>query len=377
MKYDFLIVGAGFTGAVLAERIASALDKRVLLIDRRPQIGGNAYDRLDADGVLVHLYGPHIFHTNAPRVADYLSRFTAWRPYEHRVRGLYEDRFVPLPINYTSLEMIFGEKEGGRLARLLAEAHGDGASVPILKLRDSEHAEIRRLAEFIYETFFLHYTSKQWDLTPEQLDASVSARVPVRLSRDDRYFLDSFQNMPAGGYTALFERMLAHPNIEIRLETALADIENAERFDRIIYTGPIDAFFDYALGALPYRSLRFDFTRNAGAGLVQASPVENYPTPRERHPYTRSTEFRHLTGQADVAHSTQVFEYPEAYAPGVNEPYYPIPREENRALYRRYAEKAARLGTVLFAGRLGDYQYYNMDQAVARALTLFEREIAA
>jgi UDP-galactopyranose mutase len=370
-----LVVGAGFTGSVLAERIASQLGERVVVIDRRYHIGGNAFDCVNEHGVIIHRYGPHIFHTNAPKVAEYLSQFTGWRPYEHRVRGLIEGQFVPLPFNLTSMETIFGESEGARLNKILTDEFGMGVKVPILKMRQSKSADIRRIADFIYQKVFLHYTVKQWGMTPEDLDASVSARVPVHLSRDDRYFQDSFQCMPSEGYASLFGRLLAHDLIEVRPGVGFKDVDGAEAFDRVIYTGPIDEFFDYAHGRLPYRSIRFDHRTTEAEEPLQSATVENYPTPATEHPYTRSTEYRLLTAQTGVRHTTRAFEYPEEYRPSENEPYYPIPREDNRALYRKYQGDAAKLRAVIFAGRLADYNYYDMDQAVGRALSCFQKEV--
>ena len=371
-----LIVGAGFTGAVLAERIASQLGDPVVLIDQRAHIGGNAYDCINEHGVLIHQYGPHIFHTNAPRIAEYLSQFTSWRPYEHRVLGLVNDSFVPLPFNLTAMEQVFGAAKGSRMNGLLIDQYGAEVKVPILKMRESTSAEVRRIADFLYEKVFYHYTAKQWGLLPEDLDPAVSARVPIYLSRDDRYFQDSFQAMPADGYTALFKRLLAHPGIELRCGVRFQEIDGAEAFDRVIFTGPIDEFFSHVHGALPYRSIRFEHVTTASDQPIQRTTVENYPTPAAQHPFTRSTEFRMLTGQDGIGFTTQAFEYAEDYAAGKNEPYYPIPREENQVIYRRYAAEAAKLATVHFAGRLADYSYYNMDQAVGRALSCFEKEIA-
>lgn len=370
-----LVVGGGFTGAVIAQQIASRLDEHVVLIERRDHIGGNAFDCRNEHGVVVHPYGPHIFHTNAPQVVEYLSRFTSWRPYEHRVVAMVDDQWVPLPFNLTAIEKVFGVEAGARVNRLLLEAYGPEVKVPILKLRQSDSAEIRQVADVIYEKIFLDYTVKQWGLLPEDLDPAVSARVPVYLSRDDRYFQDRFQAMPRDGYAALFDRLLDDPRIEVRCGQTFKDVDGVEQFDRVVFTGAIDEFFDRVHGPLPYRSIRFDMVTTQSDQTIQRAAVENYPTPAARHPFTRSTEFRSLTGQTDIGYTTQAFEYSEAYEPGRNEPYYPIPRDENRALYRRYAAEAAKLGTVFFAGRLADYSYYNMDQAVARALACFEKEI--
>ncbi|MFN0220001.1 MAG: UDP-galactopyranose mutase [Hyphomicrobium sp.] len=371
-----LVVGAGFTGSVLAERIATVLGKHVLVIDRRDHIGGNAFDYHDRHGVLIHKYGPHIFHTNSMRIANYLSGFTSWRPYEHRVMGWLNEQFVPLPFNLTSMEILFGNSEGGRLNKLLTDEFGIEVKVPILAMRQSKSPDVRRIADVIYEKVFLHYTKKQWGLTPEELDPAVSARVPVHLSRDDRYFQDSFQKMPSEGFATLFDRMLDHPLIEVRLGVSLKNIDGIEKLERVIFTGPIDEFFSGSHGSLPYRSIKFDFETTASEELVQSVATQNYPTEASQHAYTRSTEFRFLTGQSGVGYTTRVFEYPENYIPETNEPYYPVLREENRNTYRAYEAEAKKLKTVVFAGRLADYTYYNMDQAVGRALSCFEKQIA-
>ncbi|MBB5751878.1 UDP-galactopyranose mutase [Prosthecomicrobium pneumaticum] len=371
-----LIVGAGLTGAVLAREIAERLDERVVVIDRREHIGGNTFDGPNGHGVVVHHYGPHIFHTNAPQVANYLSRYTDWRSYEHRVVAWFDDRWVPLPFNMTAMEIVFGETEGRRLNAVLAGEYGLGVKVPILKMRQSGSADVRRVADLVYEKVFLHYTMKQWGVAPDALDPSVSARVPVFLSRDDRYFQDTFQAMPRDGYAALVARMLDDPRIELRCGQSFEDVDGVERFDRVVFTGAIDEFFDHVHGPLPYRSIRFDMVTTESGHTIQRAAQQNFPTPAAQHAFTRSTEFRQLTGQGDIGHTTLAFEYPEDYVPGRNEPYYPIPHEDSRRIYRRYAAEAAKLGTVFFAGRLADYSYYNMDQAVARALACFEKEIA-
>ena len=371
-----LIVGAGFTGTVLAERIATQLNERVVIIDRRDHVGGNAYDCTNEHGVIIHKYGPHIFHTNAPRIVEYLSHFTRWRPYEHRVRGLIDGQFVPLPFNLTSMEMVFGLSEGKRLNELLINEFGAETKVPILKMRQSNSNDVRKIADFIYEKVFLHYTIKQWGMTPQDLDASVSGRVPIHLSRDDRYFQDVFQAMPLDGYTSLFNNLLCHDLIEIRLGLRFSDLDGIEAFDRVIYTGPIDEFFNYAHGQLPYRSIRFENRTTKATAPVQGATVENYPTPAAEHAWTRSTEYRTLTAQKGNGYTTQAFEYPEAYHPGRNDPYYPIPRQDNREILKKYQADAAKLKTIVFAGRLADYNYYDMDQAVARALSCFNKEVA-
>ena len=368
MKVDYLVVGAGFTGATLAERIASELGKKVLVVDRRDHIGGNAYDEYDAHGVLVHRYGPHIFHTNSKKVWDYLSRFTEWRPYFHRVRAVVEGKEVPLPFSLATLHRLFSPRLAERLEEKLLAHYGYGARVPILRLKEAEDPDLRFLAEYVYRNVFEGYTLKQWGMRPEELAPSVTARVPVLVSHDERYFQDPYQAMPKEGYTALFRRMLAHPNIRVLLGADWKEVEGEVRFRRLIFTGPIDEFFGYLHGPLPYRSLRFRLETHPVPWLQEVGTV-NYPN---EHPYTRVTEFKHLTGQGYLPHTTVAYEYPEAYEPGRNEPYYPVPREENEVRYRLYLKEAEGLKGVFFAGRLGDYRYYNMDQAVARALKLFE-----
>ncbi|QRY65484.1 UDP-galactopyranose mutase (plasmid) [Ensifer sp. PDNC004] len=371
--YDWLIVGAGYTGAIIAERLATQAGKTALVIDRRDHIAGNAYDRRNDAGVLYHQYGPHIFHTNSHAVADYLSAFTEWLPYEHRVLGMVDGRIIPIPFNLTSLEILFPKAEAERLAKILIEAYGIDQKVPILKMRENPVQGVRDLADFIYKNVFYGYTTKQWGLEPEQLSPSVTARVPVHISYDDRYFQDSFQNMPKEGYTKMFERILAQQGVSVSLNTDLADLGSEVSYDRLLYTGAIDEYFDYVLGELPYRSLDFNFQtyrqqRHQAVGQV------NYPV---SHDFTRITEMGHLTQEwSDV--TTVAIEYPVAHVPGKTIPYYPIPRDENQELHNRYvalAEKDA--ANVLFAGRLGDYRYYNMDQAVGRALALFNKSIVA
>ncbi len=369
-RYDWLVVGAGFTGAVFAERMAAVCGARVLVIDRRSHVGGNAYDAPNRHGLLVHHYGPHLFHTNSEKVWTYLSRFTAWRPYEHRVLAEVDDTLVPVPFNLTSLYALFPRREAERLEGRLLETFGEGAKIPVLRLREHADAALRALGAFVYERVFLGYTLKQWGRTPDALDPSVTGRVPVHVSRDSRYFQDCYQAMPAEGYTPLFQKMLAHPAIDVALETALEDVESLSSFSRVLYTGPLDAFFDYAHGALPYRSLRFE---EETLSQEWAQPVGQINHPNQ-HAYTRVVEQKHLTGQR-AAVTTLVREYPEAHVPGANEPYYPIPHADHRALFLRYLRDAERLPSVVTAGRLADYKYYNMDQAVARALALFDRVV--
>jgi UDP-galactopyranose mutase len=359
--YDYLIVGAGFAGSVLAERLAEGLGKRVLLVDRRDHIGGNAYDHLDDAGVLVHRYGPHIFHTNAQRIVDYLSRFTEWRPYEHRVLAQVDEHRVPIPINLTTLNTLFGLS----MDEAQAEAFLAQRAEPVESIRTSEDVVINQIGRELYEKFFRGYTRKQWGLDPSQLDKSVTSRVPTRTNIDDRYFTDQFQMMPLHGYTRMFERMLAHPNIDILLATDFKEVRQRIPYRELVYCGPIDEYFDYCFGHLPYRSLRFQH-ETLDAPQFQPVAVVNYPD--ERVPYTRITEYKHLTGQEHPRTSIS-YEFPCADG----DPYYPVPRPENAELYKRYKALADETPGVTFLGRLGTYKYYNMDQVVGQALALYQR----
>jgi len=359
MTYDYLVVGAGFAGATLAERLASQCDARVLVVDARPHVAGNAYDPLDESGVRVHRYGPHIFHTASARVVDYLSQFTAWRPYVHRVLADVGGRHVPLPICAGTLSALYGlDLDALQMQRFLDERRERVATI-----RNSEEAIVARVGRELFELLFENYTRKQWGVAASDLDASVCGRIPVRTSRDDRYFSDWFQAMPRDGYEAMFGRMLDHPNVEVALGERYEDIASRVRFDHLIYTGPIDAYFDYCFGALPYRSLEFEF-ETLPVERHQPVAVVNYPGPEA---FTRVTEFKWLTGQRHPS-TTIAREYPRA----TGDPYYPIPRPENRALYAKYATKAAAEANVTFVGRLAEYRYYNMDQVVASALATFE-----
>jgi UDP-galactopyranose mutase len=355
---------------VVAERIASQLDQRVLVIDRRNYIGGNAYDYRDAHGILVHRHGPHILHTNVRWVWDYLSRFTEWWPYDHRVLAWVKNRYVPVPFNLTSLHLSFPARHAAFLERLLLQCYGHEVKVPILTMLENKSRDLRELGEYIYRNVFENYTTKQWGVRPEQLDPSVTGRVPVYISRDDRYFQDRYQGMPLAGYTEMFQRILDHPNIEVALNTDYRTFSRTS-FDRMVFTGPLDSFFDYVHGPLPYRSLHFDY-EFVGAAYFQPAGQVNFPND---HLYTRITEFKHMTGQ-EASGTSIAREFPQAHVAGQNEPYYPVPVAESAELYARYRAEVAKLkGEVLFAGRLADYKYYNMDQAVVRAFELFE-EIA-
>ena len=334
--------------------------ERVLLIDRRDHVGGNAYDHLDAAGILIHQYGPHIFHTNSAQVFDYLSQFTRWRPYEHRVRAFVDGQLVPIPINLDTVNRLYGldlDEEG--VARWLA-----ARAEPVAEIRTSEDVVVSKVGRELYEKFFRGYTRKQWGVDPSELDKSVTARVPTRTNRDDRYFTDRHQAMPRDGYTRMFERMLDHPKITIELGTDFGELPRSLRWRRLIYTGPVDEYFGYRYGRLPYRSLRFDH-RTLDTAWHQPVAVVNYP---QTERYTRVTEYKHLTGQRH-ARTSITYEYPS----DEGDPYYPVPRPENAALYRRYEALAEAHAEVFFVGRLATYKYYNMDQVVGQALATFRR----
>lgn len=362
--YDFLVVGAGLAGCVVADRLARVLGKRVLLVEKRCHIGGNAYDYYNEDGVLVHKYGPHIFHTNSKEVIDYLSQFTAWRPYYHRVLACIDGQLLPFPINLDTINMLYGYKFNSReMEEYLARVRE-----PVTEIRTSEDVIISQVGRDLYEKFFRGYTRKQWGLDPAELNASVARRIPVRTNRDDRYFTDRYQYMPLHGYTKLFERMLNHPKISIMLGTAFIDVADEVRFNKLVYTGPIDEFFDYKYGPLPYRSLQFEF-QTMDADFVQPVGTINYPNDYE---FTRVTEFKHLTGQKH--HKTTIV---REYSRGEGEPYYPVLNQESQSIYRKYADEAKKLNSVWFVGRLANYKYYNMDQVVEAALAVTNEIIKA
>jgi UDP-galactopyranose mutase len=359
MKTDVLIVGAGFSGSVVARELAER-GYDVLVIDKREHIGGNAYDRMDAHGILIHPYGPHIFHTNAERIADYLSQFTEWRPYEHRVLAKVEDQLVPIPINIDTVNALYGLD----LDEDTIQAFYDSVREPREKIRTSEDVVVNAVGQDLYEKFFRGYTRKQWGLDPSELAASVAARIPTRTNRDDRYFTDKFQKMPADGYTRMFERMLDHPNIRVELGADFFDVRERVEARHIVYTGPVDAFYAYCYGRLPYRSLRFEHEHLADTEWYQSVGTVNFPND---YAYTRTTEFKHLTGQQHRGTSL-VREYPQAEG----DPYYPVPRPENELLFKRYEALAEQEQDVTFVGRLAQYRYYNMDQCVGAALKSVE-----
>lgn len=357
----FLIVGAGFAGAVSARELAEA-GHQVLVVDRRDHIAGNAYDVKDSHDILIHQYGPHIFHTNSERIFNYLSQFTQWRPYEHRVRGVVNGKEYPFPINQDTLNQLYGLD----LNEEQAAEYFEKVREPKEHVKTSEDVVLNSVGRDLYEKFFLNYTKKQWGLDPSELKAGVAARIPTRTNTDDRYFTDTFQAMPLNGYTAMFENLLNHPNIEVRLSTEFKDVLNSKlEFDHIVYTGPIDAFYDFQFGNLPYRSLRFEHEHLAEQEWYQSVGTVNYPNDFD---FTRITEFKHLTGQQHPATSI-VKEYPTAEG----DPYYPIPRDENEALFKKYKTLADAEKNVTFVGRLAEYRYYNMDQVVGAALNAVDK----
>ena len=362
--YDYLIVGAGLAGSVLAERLASKANKKILLIDKRNHIGGNTFDYYNSDGILVHKYGPHIFHTNSKDVFDYLSNFTEWRPYEHHVLASVDGQLVPIPINQNTVNALYGLN----LSQLEVQDFFNSKAEKKDQILTSEDVVVNAVGRELYEKFFKHYTVKQWALDPSELDASVTARVPTRTNKDNRYFTDSYQAMPLHGYTNMFHRLLDHPNINIMLNTDYKDVVGEIKFKTLIYSGPIDAYFDFCFGKLPYRSINFK-SQTIDSENYQPTGTVNYPMSQA---YTRITEFKHLTGQKHDKTSI-VFEYPTAEG----DPYYPIPRKENMEIYNQYKTLAALEPNTFFTGRLGTYKYYNMDQVIAQSLTLFKKIMQA
>lgn len=380
--YDSIVIGCGFAGAVAARELAEKRGKRVLVIDARDHVGGNCYDRRDEHGILIHQYGPHIFHTNSKRVFDYLSRFTGWYEYSHEVVGRIYDQEIPIPFNLNSLEMVYGEKAPA-LEKKLTDCFGAGARVPILELMNHSDDDLKQIAAYVYENIFLKYTMKQWGKSPKEIDPAVSGRVPVLLSRDNRYFQDAWQGIPAGGYTAIFEKLLDFEGIEVRLGCSGKDVlqidptgdekvkfEGRPYHGQVIFTGALDEFFDCRFGRLPYRSLDFQF-EHYDKPFYQSHGVVNYTVSEE---YTRITEFKYLSGQLDAKDTTIVKEYPRAYSGRAGEiPYYAVNNAENDALFQRYEQFVGQIPDFYLLGRLAEYKYYNIDAIVERALDLAER----
>jgi len=362
--FDYLIVGAGLAGATMAERLATQCNKKILLVDKRNHIGGNTYDYYNKDGILVHKYGPHIFHTNCKEIFEYLGHFTEWRPYEHRVLASVDGMLVPIPINLNTINQLYGLNLSSDEVDAFLQQKAEKKE----RILTSEDVVVNKVGRELYEKFFKGYTKKQWALDPSELDASVTARIPTRNNKDNRYFTDTYQAMPLQGYTKMFEKMLDHPNIKVMLNTDYKEIVNDIQYDQMIYTGPVDYYFDYCYGRLPYRSLEFKF-ETIEQDKFQAAGTVNYPN---EHLYTRVTEFKYLTGQQHPKTSI-VFEYPKDNG----DPYYPVPRKENEALYKKYQALANSKEGVYFTGRLATYRYYNMDQVVAQSLALFKKITAS
>ena len=375
--FDCLVIGAGYAGAVAARELAERGGKRVLVLERRDHVAGNAYDCLDQNGVLIHQYGPHIFHTASRRVYDWLSRFTQWRDYQHRVLANVHGVYMPVPFNLTSLHMAFPAQQAARLEEKLLAAYGEGARVTILELRENTDPEVRAVADYVYENVFVYYTMKQWGQTPEEIDPATTARVPILLSRDDRYFQDTYQGMPLEGYASMFQKILDHPNITVelgvdardrlRLEEGAVTVDGAPFAGTVIYTGQVDELFGFRFGCLPYRTLDFGF-ETLTMDRFQPAATVNYTVSED---YTRITEYKQLTGQVLPGVTTIMKEYSRAYTGAVGEtPYYAIINPENNALYERYRALAEGCGDLHLLGRLAEYKYYNMDAIALRALEL-------
>lgn len=379
--YDVIVIGAGFSGAVMAERFASQLNKKVLVLEQRPHIAGNCYDNRNEAGILVHHYGPHLFHTNNQEVWDYLSQFTEWTPYEHKVLGSVQGKLIPIPFNLNSLHGLYEPKQAQEIETLLVATYGFGNKVPILELRKSTEPQLQELAEFIYQQVFVNYTAKQWGCSPEQISPDVTARVPVVISRDDRYFHDKYQAIPANGYTKLIDNLLTHSNIEVLTDTDATRLLGLDLSSKqvlfngklfkglLIFTGMLDQLFAFEDGELPYRSLQFDF-QTLNQDQFQPTTTVNYPN---EHAFTRITEFKHiLKDKSDK--TTIVKEYPQDYDrhdEAKNVPYYPVFNQQNQQRYDAYRDKLKNFPNIIALGRLADYQYYNMDDAVAIALEIF------
>lgn len=377
IMYDYIVVGAGIAGAVAARKLAEEGNKKVLVVERRSHIGGNCYDEYDEHGILIHLYGPHIFHTSMEEVREYLSRFTTWYDFDHEVVAKVGDKLIPVPFNLNTLHMVYDEETANELEKKLIDAYGKGSRVPIMELRKNEDPKICQIADYVYENIFLKYTMKQWGQTPEQISKEVTGRVPIVISYDNRYFSDPYQSVPAKGFTPMFEHMLDHENIEVRLNTECKDVmrfdegkiyfENQEFTGEVIFTGALDELFDCRYGRLPYRSLNFVF-EHLDTDSFQGSSVVNYTVSED---YTRITEFKFLTGQENTTGTTIVKEFPFAYEGKEGEiPYYAILNEDNQLMYDRYKKLADEFGNFHLLGRLAEYKYYNIDIMTKKAMEL-------
>jgi UDP-galactopyranose mutase len=380
--FNYIIVGSGFAGSVIAERIANVLNQKVLIIEKRNHIGGNCYDYRDENNIIVHKYGPHLFHTDYKEVFDYLSNFTDLHIYHHKVLAFVDGKKIPLPFNLNSIYEVFPQELAKRLEIRLIEKYGYGTKIPILELLKEEDQDLKFLANYVYEKIYKNYTMKQWGLKPEEISPQVTARVPIYVSRDSRYFTDKYQVIPKDGYTKIFERMLNHPNIKIMLNTDFKevisiDFENKKIYflgqefkGKLIFTGMIDELFNFKYGFLPYRSLDLRF-ETIEQEYYQEAPVVNYPNDYD---FTRITEFKHIH-PVKSDKTTILKEYPKAYQPNVDIPYYPVFTKENQELYNKYKEEADKFENLVLVGRLAEYRYYDMDDVVKRALEVFEERI--
>ncbi len=365
-KFKNLIVGCGLSGAVMANKLATQLNETVLVVDKKDHIAGTCYDFKNEYGITVHKYGPHIFRTNSKEIWQFLSQYTQWYPFMHKVLGVVDGIEIPIPFNLNSLHKVFPEQMANALENKLIQTFGFNKKIPILQLRRTDDKDLQFLAEYIYAKVFLGYTLKQWDYTPEQLDPSVTGSVPVYISRDDRYFQEKYQAIPRQGYTRMFENMLKHPNIEVRLNTDFADVKNDIAYERLIYTGPIEEFFGYKYGKLPYRSLDIKI-ETFNTEKFQNAAVVNYP---ENYDFTRIAEYKYFLNEKSDK-TTLSFEYPENFEIGKNDRIYPILNPENQAIYDRYAAEGAKLPNTYFIGRLGAYRYYDMNRTIANAFETF------
>lgn len=375
--FDYIIIGAGYAGSVMAERIATQLDKKVLMIEKRSHIGGNSYDLKDENNIMIHQYGPHLFHTNNKKVFDYLSNFTSWDIYNHEVLAYIDGKEVPIPFNINTLYEVFPDTLAKKLEEKLLSAFSYNSKIPILELKKSTDKDLQFLADFVYEKIFVHYTAKQWGMKPEDMDSAVTARVPIFVGRDNRYFNDKYQVVPSHGYTKIFEAMLNHNNIKLMLNTDFKEICEikedgfylmGKQFDgKVIYTGQIDELFDYKFGDLPYRSVDMKF-ETVEQEQYQEKATVNYPNDYD---FTRITEFKHIH-PTNSNKTTILKEYPKEYVKGKDTPYYPIFTDENQSKYNRYLEYSKEFENLIFVGRLAEYKYYDMDDIVERALEVFE-----
>jgi len=377
---DYIIVGSGLAGVVLAEQIATQLDKKVLIIEKRNHIGGNCYDFKDENNILIHKYGPHLFHTNNKEVIEYLSNFTSWDIYNHEVLAYIDGKKVTIPFNFNTLYEVFPSSKAKVLEEKLLQAYTYNSKIPILELKKSTDKDLQFLADFIYDKIFVNYTAKQWGMKPEEMDGAVTARVPVFVGRDNRYFNDSFQMLPNNGYTNMINNMLNHKNIKIMLNTDFKEVcelkEKAfylfgSKFEgKVIYTGQIDELFEYKFGELPYRSVDMKF-ETVEKEYYQEKATVNYPND---YSFTRITEFKHIH-PVNSTKTTILKEYPQEYIIGKNTPYYPIFTDDNQEKYNKYLEYSKRFNNLVMVGRLAEYKYYDMDDIVERALKVFEGEI--